>query len=166
MSIWTLNLFLQTNIFFWFVGKIRTCVEECRSYHIPKDFTTLFDVYDTTISRKARVLDLFYEKKLKKFKSPRILTHFFTNTFSLGNRGFKLSSIMKEFKGKKIRDTGPFLKRFKGEKLVTLAIYAFLSGFRFCCRYAVQCRLRRQQYKDNLEMQVFKGTVHSFYAPI
>jgi hypothetical protein len=29
----------------------------------------------------------------------------------------------------------------------------------------VQCRLRRQQYKDNLEMQVFKGTVHTFYAP-
>jgi hypothetical protein len=25
--------------------------------------------------------------------------------------------------------------------------------------------LRRQQYKDNLEMQVFKGTVHTFYAP-
>jgi hypothetical protein len=41
-----------------------------------------------------------------------------------------------------------------------------LNLFIFCeSRYAVQCRLRRQQYKDNLEMQVFKGTVHTFYAP-
>ena len=30
------------------------------------------------------------------------------------------------------------------------------------CRYAVQCRLRRQQYKDSLEMQVW---ITSFILP-
>ena len=129
MSIWTFNLFLQTNIFFWFVGKIRTCVEECRSYHIPKDFTTLFDVYDTTISRKARVLDLFYEKKLKKFKSPRILTHFFTNTFPLEIGDSNCVQLWKNSKVKKFRDTGPFekIQRWKTRDTSPLCIFIRLS---------------------------------------
>ena len=33
----------------------------------------------------------------------------------------------------------------------------FLNNVKFMLRYAVQCRLRRQQYKDSLEMQVEKA---------